>query len=179
MAAQTTVIEQILITINSPDRPGVIQSVSQAVREQGGNWTESSFTALEGLFVGVVKIEIAEEKKHQLIQALNALSSKAINVQYHESTDTPVTASEQVSTVTLKLEANDREGIIEEITTALASANINIVDLESRCESASMAGYNLFQAEIMVSLPASQTRQDLVDLLEHISDDVMVAVAEA
>lgn len=169
-------IEALIITVNAPDRPGVIQALSQTVRTQGGNWTESNFSALEGRFVGIVKIEIAEEKKQALLTALEALSASGIEICYHSQQGTPADQANNI--VALRLDANDREGIIEEITTALARANINIVDLESSCESASMVGYDLFSAEILANLPEPLTQDDLIALLEHISDDVMVTIVE-
>jgi len=177
MTTSPSSIESVVITVNSPDRPGVIQALSQAVRVQGGNWTESNFSALEGRFAGIVKIEIAEEKKSALLSALESLSASGIDICYHppEGNSAPAQANK---TVALRLDANDREGIIEEITTALAGANINIVNLESSCESASMVGYDLFSAEILANLPESLSQGDLIALLEHISDDVMVTIVE-
>ncbi len=167
-------IETVVFTVTTPDRPGVIRSVSRAVHESGGNWTESNFTALEGIFVGIVKVDIPAEKKASLLSALAQLQDQGIEIN-HPREYSPASGKHS-EPLTLRLEANDREGIIEEITTALASANINIIDLESRCESASMAGFNLFTAELTVTLPGGCSRTTLVDVLEHISGDVMVAI---
>ena len=156
----------------------MIQAISQTVRKYGGNWTESNFAALEGVFVGIVKIEISEDKSQQLQNALEALSAQQIEIRYHQSVAGDLDQPISTNSVKLRLDANDREGIIEEITMALAKTNINIVDLESGCESASMVGYDLFSAEMLVNLPAELSQQDLIYSLEHISDDVMVSISD-
>ena len=77
---------------------------------------------------------------------------------------------------TLYIEANDREGIIEEISTALTLKNVNVEKLVSVCESASMAGYDLFKAKIEVTLPKRFTVIKLEALMEKVSDDLVVTV---
>lgn len=178
MNQTASTIESLVITAISPDRPGIIQALSQTVRQHGGNWTESNFSALENVFVGIVKIDITDDKKADLTEALNALSAKEITIQFHQLAGASTEQDRNKETIQLKLDANDREGIIEEITTALAQANVNIVDLESACENASMAGYDMFTADLLVSLPDQHAQQDLVALLENISDDVMVSIVD-
>ena len=43
----------IVLTIISPDHPGIIQSVSSVLKKHGGNWTRSSMSTLAGQFAFV------------------------------------------------------------------------------------------------------------------------------
>ena len=74
------------------------------------------------------------------------------------------------------VEGNDRRGIVEELSSTLAEKNVNVEKLITQFESASMAGYDLFKAEINVSLPNNFTMEELEAILENISDDLMVNV---
>jgi glycine cleavage system regulatory protein len=76
----------------------------------------------------------------------------------------------------ITVEANDRPGIVEEIANALSSQNTNIIKMETRCESASMAGYQMFQAYMLVELPVGYAVDQLEETLESVSDDLVVNV---
>ena len=76
------------------------------------------------------------------------------------------------------MEANDRPGIVQEIADALAKENINIDNLDTEVESASMAGYGLFRAHLFLAMPDDISEADLEEILEGVSDDVMVSIAD-
>ena len=78
--------------------------------------------------------------------------------------------------IELSLEANDRPGIVEEISTVLAKHHFNVEKMTTHCESASMAGYNLFKAQIKVGLHEGLSIHDMEQALENISADVMVEI---
>lgn len=167
--------EKLILSILSPDRPGVIQEISDTVLAQGGNWLESSLSRLGGQFAGIVRIEFDGDQKAQLIAALNALDRGEISIAVHEQDDTSVAEADRRS-VDLIVEANDRPGIIEEISSALADAQINVEHMETSCMSASMAGYQLFVAELVVALPKGSDVDDLESVLEQVSDDLVVSI---
>ena len=68
------------------------------------------------------------------------------------------------------------DNFVEEITTALAEANFNLEQMETWRESASMAGYELFIAQMAVRLSGDASTDDLEAVLEDVSDDLMVSI---
>lgn len=168
--------ETLVITITAADRPGVVQSLSDTALKHQANWLDSSLSHLCGQFAGIVRLEVASANKQKLVAALSQLAEAGIMVTTHEPTTS--TTAEPTETVELYLEANDRPGIVEEITTALATTLANVEQLETWRESASMAGYELFIAQLMVSLPAGYNSNDLEAVLEGISDDLMVSIVD-
>lgn len=169
--------EKIIITLFAKDRPGIIRELSDTVLAHKGNWLESSLSRLCGQFTGIVHIDVAAEQHSDLLSALDKLSQSGINVtvQNYQRMDSDDEA-ESINAVQIMVEANDRTGIIEEITTALADEDINIENMDTECESASMAGYNLFRAHMFLALPDGMTEDQLEGVLENVSDDVMVSV---
>ena len=169
--------EKIIITLFAKDRPGIIRELSDTVLANKGNWLESSLSRLCGQFTGIVHIEIADEQKADLLSAFDGLSQTGINVmvQNHQEID-EAAESDSFEAVQILVEANDRAGIIEEIATALADEDVNIENMDSECESASMAGYNLFRAHMFLALPEGMTEEQLEGVLENVSDDLMVSV---
>ncbi len=167
--------EKLIITIFSKDRPGIIKQLSDAVFQHQGNWLESSLTRLCGQFAGIVHIAIDSNNKSLLLQTLDDLSEKGIKVT-EQSTDGYEMEGDDIEAVEVMVEANDRPGIVEEISTALANQNVNVEQMETECVSASMAGYQLFRAHLLVSLPSAFSEDELEQALENVSDDLTVSV---
>ena len=167
--------ENLVITIFANDRAGIVQELSDAVLANQGNWQESSLSRMSGQFAGIVNISVATEHKLALQQALADLENNGIHVTSQNSLSSDQ-QSEKREAVELVIEANDRPGIIEEISSAMANVDVNVEQMETVCESASMAGYELFIAHLMVALPNGFSPQQLEHALENVSDDVMVSI---
>ena len=169
--------EKIIITLFAKDRPGIIRALSNTVLENNGNWLESSLSRLCGQFTGIVHIEVDAPEKVSLISSLNALSKEGIHITVQDSNGVKADDSE-VNGLQILVEANDRPGIISEITEALATENVNIDNIDTEVESASMAGYQIFRAHLFLAMPDDVSEDDLLDILEGVSDDVMVSILE-
>jgi len=169
--------ENIVITIFAEDRPGIVRELSDTVLANGGSWQESSLSRLSGQFAGIVNIAVATDQRESLQAALNGLQDSGISVTSQNRIEVQAETSND-ATVELMVEANDRQGIIEEISSALATAQVNVEQMETLCESASMAGYDLFIAHLMVALPEGMNIQQLEGVLENVSDDLMVSILD-
>lgn len=167
--------ESIIITVVAADRAGIVQRLSDTALAHKANWLESSLSHLQGQFAGIVNLEVETEAQPALLQALAELAGEGINITVHSPQAEKVSAA-SIEIVELYVEANDRPGIVEEITSALANANVNVEQIETWCESASMAGYDLFIAQLAVSLPSGMRKRELEETLENVSDDLVVVV---
>jgi len=154
-----------------------VRSLSTAVLENHGNWLESSLSRLCGQFTGIVHVEVSDEHRADLLSAFSALSEQGIQVSVQESQYVSKD-DETVNGLQILVEANDRPGIVNEIADALTQANVNVDNIDTERESASMAGYNLFRAHLFLALPEDLSEQDLEAVLEDVSDDLMVSILE-
>ena len=166
---------QFVLTIIARDKPGIVQALSDVVLACQGSWLESSLSRLGGQFAGIISVRIPDDNLNDFKKALSDLLSTGITVKIHSFDEDYAVAGKPA---TIFIEANDRAGIIEEISTALVDKNVNVEKLVSECQSASMAGYALFKAEIEVTLPKRFTVTKLEALMEKISDDLMVTVKQ-
>lgn len=164
---------QFVLTIIARDKPGIVQALSDVVLACRGSWLESSLSRLGGQFAGIISVRIPDDDLNAFKKALSDLLSTGITVKIHNFDEEYVVAGKPA---TIYIEANDRAGIIEEISTALTDKNVNVEKLVSECQSASMAGYELFRAEIEVTLPKRFTVAKLEALMENVSDDLMVTI---
>src|SRR5690242_15060421 len=104
----------LVMTVISPDRTGLVESIARTVAAHGGNWLESRFCRLGGEFAGILRIEIPEEKKSDLLDALEKLQANGLQiiVRPDQATSTATAGRE----TTLEIVGADRPGIVREIT---------------------------------------------------------------
>lgn len=67
-----------VLTLIGPDRPGIVDSVSEVVVANGGNWLESRMAHLAGKFAGVLRVEVPEEQAAALEVALGRLETTGL-----------------------------------------------------------------------------------------------------
>jgi glycine cleavage system regulatory protein len=161
---------QLIISVLSDDRPGIVEQIASLVTQHHGNWLESALSRLGGKFAGIVLVDIPQEYQAELESALGTLSGSGIRVVIDQAGQQSAAGDE----VCFDVIGNDRKGIVGEISRLLASHQISVDELYTRTENAPMSGERLFIASASVILPTNMNRDDLQLLLEKLSDDLMV-----
>ena len=164
----------IVLTVIANDQPGVIQAVSKVLRNHDGNWTQSSMSTLAGQFAGILLVYVPNDKTEACLAELQGLESEGLRIIAHVSDEEPAKA--KTHEYTLELVGNDRPGIVHDITVLLAGHNVNVRDLETVVESASMGGGELFKASAQLVVPETTDIDDLAGELEDIANDLMVDI---
>ncbi|RCU49094.1 MULTISPECIES: glycine cleavage system protein R [Corallincola] len=163
-------MKQLVITLLGVDRPGIVDKVSDLVLHHGGNWQASSMRHLAGLFAGILEVTIADDQVDALKSELSKLTS--LQVQVADG----ITTEKQEKRIQVMVTANDRPGIVQDISKTVSGLGANVLVLETRYESAPNWGQPLFKADTLVSLPAGLDEEQLTDALEAIADDLMVDI---
>jgi glycine cleavage system regulatory protein len=170
----TIVQKSIVFTFLGNDKPGLVEQLATTVNSVGGNWLESNLAYMAGKFAGIVRVSIATENANDLEKLLLQHNSTTLTVTV-DNCEQAVEAS--VHHGKLSVIGNDRSGIVEEVTKALASHGINIQELQSRVSSAPMTATPLFEAEICFQVSA-QTKADAVTTeLDDIADKLDIDVS--
>jgi glycine cleavage system regulatory protein len=165
----------LVITLVGADRTGLVESVARAVADHGGNWLESRMCRLGGEFAGILRVEIPADKKSSLLDALQKISGLHVVVQPSQSA-VAATSGRQTK---LEIVGSDRPGIVREIASALARANVNVEEFSSELVSAPMSGETLFKASARLQLPEGCNLAALKNDLEKIAADLQVDVSFA
>jgi glycine cleavage system regulatory protein len=163
------------MTIISPDRTGLVESIARTVAAHGGNWLESRMCRLGGEFAGILRIEIPEENKSALTDALQKLQQHGLQILVRADPSAPPAATGRQTK--LEIVGSDRPGIVREITSALARAGVNVEEFFSEVVSAPMSGETLFKAGVRLQLPERCDLAALKTDLERIAADLLVDVA--
>jgi glycine cleavage system regulatory protein len=166
----------LVMTVIGADRPGLVQMVAARVADHGGNWLESRMCRLGGQFAGILRVEVATDRRDELLDALRALEVDGLSVIVHADAEIAVAAREagQGSLVAVELVGTDRPGILRNISGVFAAHGVNVEELASERINAPMDGGVLFQARATVFVPANVRLQDVRADLEKIAADLMV-----
>ena len=167
-------LSTLVMTVISPDRPGLVELVTANVVEQGGNWLESRMCRLGGQFAGIVRVEVPAEKSDALLATLAKLEKDGLHISARKETVLPPAARGTVAV--LELVGQDRPGILHQISHVLAQHRVNVEELSSDRINAPMDGSMLFQARISILLPTAVSISQLRSELEKIASDLMVDV---
>ena len=163
------------LTVIANDRPGIVERIADVVTRAGGNWLESSMSRLAGKFAGILLVDIAEEGQGALLTALEQLQHQGIRVTGEACSSLHAADGEHV---TLTVVGNDRPGIVGEISGILAKLQVNVEELNTHCEDAPMSSEILFRASATLQLPQDLDRGRLQQILESVSDDLMVELEQ-
>ena len=161
----------LVVTLNGVDRPGVVARVADRARACGANWQESRFAHLAGRFAGVVLLEVPEASRAELERALKELDGDDLHVTVERG---EAGRRAEPPRLVLELVGQDRPGIVRDVSAVLARHGVNIEELETEVESASMSGELLFRARVGLALPDSVGVDALRVDLERLANELMV-----
>ncbi|MGF1757116.1 transcriptional regulator [Photobacterium sagamiensis] len=163
---------QFTITIAGQDHPQLVNQLAATTNNLGGKWLDSKISRLDHQLVGIIKIEIPAASADQLKQEFNAL--KELHVRIVES-DMPTTPS-KFEQITLKIESNDRLGIVNDITHILDNIGIDIIQIENHRIALADLGRTVFSARLAVDVPTEVSIEQLVEAVQQVDENMRVEV---
>lgn len=181
---------QLVLTVVGDDRTGLVQALADVVAAHDGNWERSELAELAGAFAGIVLISVPDERADEMRAALDGLDG-LLRVQVHSSpsvggaasvdtasvgTDTGVSDETRPSSPPLRFAVlgNDRPGIVRDVSHAIARHASSIDAFTSRTIEAPMAGGTLFEATVIVCMPAGVAATGLIAELERLAGEIQV-----
>ena len=167
----------LLISFIADDRPGLVQSLSEAVAAHGGNWLESRMANLAGKFAGIVNVSVPHERRQDLEGALGALEAQGLTLRFEPARAPAPAPALPHASWRLDIVGQDRPGIVHEFSAALASRRINVVEMRSDITSAPMSADPLFVASVGIHVPADIDLDELRERLEAIADELTIDYA--
>ncbi|HEY5658107.1 MAG TPA: ACT domain-containing protein [Myxococcota bacterium] len=162
----------LVLTVIGPDRPGLVEALSEAIADHGANWLESRMSRLEGRFAGLLHVNIPEANADDLTRALEELRAHGLRVTAQASE--PALVAAETRPLRLELVGQDHPGIIRQLSHALAERQVNVDELETSVTSAPMSGEALFRARASLRVPGSIRLEELRETLEKIANELMI-----
>ena len=164
-------IKNLVISALGNDKPGIVNELSKAILDQGGNISESRMTVLGGEFAMMLLVSGNQECIDNIISKLETTGEKLNLTLIAKETQAQETEQKrlpyQVSVVSM-----DHPGIVHNISDFLSSRNLNIEEIETKTYPAAHTGTPMFSLEMTISIPADSSVRSLRDEFIVFCDDL-------
>jgi glycine cleavage system regulatory protein len=166
----------LVVTITCPDRPGIVEQITQIVVRYSANWEDSRMARLGGDFAGIVMISVALEDADALKHALLDLSNEETTVAVKATrADDPAVRTPH-SLYELHLAGADHEGIVHKVSAFLAAQGINVESMETKVVRAPMSAAPLFCMDAVIKVPPDLPLSELDSSLQQIGESLGVDI---
>lgn len=154
--------------------PATIKQLAAVTHENDGKWLISKVNFIEDQVAGVLKVQLPAINESIVKEAFNANADLIV-----QFVDSDHIHNAQDTIHHLRLDSNDRAGIVNEVTHVLDRQGISILDMD--CHRVFIAGgggvsSSLFTSKIAVKLPIEVLIDDVVNELETLSEDTRVMI---
>jgi glycine cleavage system regulatory protein len=166
----------LVVTITCPDRPGIVERITQVVVRHSANWEDSRMARLGGDFAGIVMISVAADDAEALKKSLLQLGDKETTVSVKVTQADTSRVSTQQAFYEIRLTGADHEGIVHKVSTYLAGQGINVESMETRVSRAPMSAAPLFHMSALLKVPAGVAAESLADGLRQIGESLGVDI---
>ena len=166
-------MKSILISVLGDDKPGLLDSLSEIIVSNDGDWIESNMSTVEAKFAGILRVNVPSKNASKLMKEL---TSSKLGLQIACEETAPVTFSDFKS-YNIELIGQNHVGIINKLSHVLTyELNANVEGIKTEIIDASMSGEQLFKAQITLHLSKSVDERLIKDKLELIADEMMVEI---
>jgi glycine cleavage system regulatory protein len=154
--------------------PTTIKKLASITHDNGGRWLLSKVNFIEHQVAAVIKIEFPSENEDTVKDTF--AQTPDLLVQFSNAND----LSNETDTIhQLRLDANDRAGIVNEISHVLDGQGVSILDMD--CQRVFIAGgggvsSSLFSSTITVKIPKEANIKDIINELESLSEETRVVL---
>ena len=164
----------LVLTVIGNDTSGLVDALAGPIARHGGSWDRSHMARLAGQFAGIVVVSVPDENVTALQASLDSLNAQGLlDVQVAIASSSTEDGPPE-NLLRLELIGQDRPGIISEISAALATRNVSILELETNTTSAPTSGEPLFEAKATLRVPNELPLDQLRETLEDIANELMV-----
>lgn len=166
--------EQFIVAISGPDRPDLTRALAVATHERGGNWLNSKFIRLAGRFAALIRVEVPAQQADAVREVFSALQD--CQVDFHE---VAVVREAALTRYVLSVDAEDRPGLVSDITHLLQERQVTIQDIDCHRMVVSGLGSSMFRGEFEVAVPGDVPIADVVADIEALGEQVKVMIEAA
>jgi glycine cleavage system transcriptional repressor len=168
----------LVLTAVGPDRPGLVNAISQLLRDAGANLEDSRMAILGGEFALLVLVAGTEAAIAGVEQRTAQLESE-LGLKLLTKRTKPELKKNYLP-YAMRVSGVDRPGIVYAVSELIARHGINVASLESRVSYAPLSGTPLFSLEADLQVPSevalTELRKKIAVLSEEENLDVLLEV---
>ena len=159
----------VIVSLLANDRPGLVQELAAACHQRRARWLNTKVSHLDGQLAVLIRLSAPEE---EMAGIRGVFTGRSDLVATFNAPLCPVGEGSQ--DLTLRVDANDRAGIVNDITRLLDAQGVQLVSMESHSLGVSGVAQNIFTAELKLKLPEGIAPGDLAAELEALGDNLVV-----
>ena len=160
---------QLVLTALGPDRPGIVDIISKYIFQQNGNIEDSRMAVLGSEFAMIMLITGSSDSIAAICRNAKEIEHETgISIVVKETRIKP--KPKDIIPYKITVTCLDHPGVVQQISSLIASRNINIEAMETESYEAPITGSQLFKFEAIVSIPASKPISGLKNDLENLSE---------
>ncbi len=164
----------IVFTLTGKDRVGLVDEVTQALLERGGNILASRMAHLGGEFAMLMLVTLPEGQLAQLERDASRWHAQGYQFTLTRTQDTRAAAAANTVAYHIRVVGADHEGIIHAVARFLAQHGINIEELTTQTTPAPISGQPLFSMDARVAAPAQLAEQAWQAALAQVEQELNV-----
>ena len=160
---------QFMLNIMGNDKAHLLKDLSNITHELGGKWLKSKFTRLEGQIAGIIKVDLPDSNKADLLKRFEDAGELQLLI-----SDVATNVASGHTSLELKIEATDKPGLVSEITQVLADEGVVISKMENHRISVPELGSLVFTAEMSLEVPADVEQEQLIEEIRQLNEELRV-----
>ncbi|CAH0533351.1 hypothetical protein VST7929_01217 [Vibrio stylophorae] len=158
-----------LVSFIGKASPNLIKELAHITHEQGGKWLVSKVNYVDDTVAAVIKVELPSENCDTVKAAFSEQAT--LTVQFTDLASAELATLPEVS---FRVDAQDRPGIVREISHILDERNIEVIDMDCHRFGLGAIAGTMFTAQVSVKMPADITAQDMANDIEALSQGTIV-----
>jgi len=164
-------MKQLVLTAVGPDRPGLVDQLTQRLGEFDCNIADSRMVNLHGQFAVVMLIETPDDQAGQVQQVLPEASG-AIGLRISVAQATDQSDHKPGVPYRVRTYAMDQAGLVHRFAQVFNQHGVNIEDLTTKLEHGPHTGTPLFSMDMVVTIPLDVQLTDVRAALEKLCADL-------
>jgi glycine cleavage system regulatory protein len=159
-----------LVTAVGEDKPGTLNHLADLTHSHQGKWLSSRVVNLDGYVACIFKVQVPQKNSQALQERLLALDELQVTI--HQCKPAHLLEAEPIR---LSIDAEDRPGLINDITRLLVGHGVNVNKLECHRVSVPDAGENVFTAEFDLMVPDNENTASIIAEIEGLQEQMVVS----
>ena len=167
----------LVVSALGTDRPGLVNTLTEAIAECGGNINDSRMTVLGGEFAIIMLLAGSWDAIAKIENLLPRLQDKLKLTIISKRTELRKGLGNALSYM-VEVVAMDHPGIVHEVANFFSNRRVNIEDLNTASYPAPHTGTPMFSMTMTISVPAEMSiaalRGDFMDMCDELNLDAIM-----
>jgi len=167
-----------ILSAIGPDRPGLVDEVTDFIYRHGGNVEDSRMAGMGGQF-GIILLLSGDRAKVNTVESDREQLQRetGLTVITHWAEAPGAEPKARAVPYQLKLFSLDHPGLLHRVAHLLRQFEINIDSLESHAAPAPTTGTMLFTMHMTITIPEKVKIHDLHEQINRLADEINVQIS--